>query len=256
MPINFHAAANSHTYSGRRADTSWRTAMLELVDPVDADVADIGCGGGTYTRAWLELGASTVTGVDFSAQILGAAREALDLPGARFVLGEAAATGLPDSSVDVVFQRALVHHVDDLHAVVMEAARVLRPGGALIIQDRTTDDAFVPGSPTHPRGWLFDIAPQLRAVEAQRRPESYKLVRAMEEAGFREPVTRTLWETRREYARREDYLAEIAARTGRSLLHELSDGELIKVVNQLRERLPAGAVSERDRWTLWSGVAP
>ena len=59
---------------------------------------------------------------------------------------------------------------------------------------------------------------------------------------------------RRRYADREDYLAEIAQRTGRSILHELSDAELEQLVRKLRERLPAGPLLERDRWTLWRAV--
>jgi 2-polyprenyl-3-methyl-5-hydroxy-6-metoxy-1,4-benzoquinol methylase len=54
------------------------------VNPTSADVVDIGCGGGTYLRAWHELGAATVTGVDSSGPILEAARESHgDLPGGR-----------------------------------------------------------------------------------------------------------------------------------------------------------------------------
>jgi hypothetical protein len=58
---------------------------------------------------------------------------------------------------------------------------------------------------------------------------------------------------RRRYTDREDYLAEIAQRTGRSILHELSDAELEHLVGELRGRLPEGPVVEQDRWTLWSG---
>lgn len=66
MGIDFHAPANRRTYSDREADASWREAVLRLVDAAGADVVDVGCGGGVYTRAWHELGAATVTGVDFS----------------------------------------------------------------------------------------------------------------------------------------------------------------------------------------------
>lgn len=59
---------------------------------------------------------------------------------------------------------------------------------------------------------------------------------------------------RRRYADREDYLAEIAPRTGRSILHGLDDTELDRLVAGLRERLPHGAVVEQDRWTLRRGV--
>ena len=37
-----------------------------------------------------------------------------------------------------------------------------------------------------------------------------------------------MWEVRRRYPDREHYLAEIAARTGRSILHELADAEMVR----------------------------
>lgn len=61
-------------------------------------------------------------------------------------------------------------------------------------------------------------------------------------------------EVRRRYADREDYLAEIAARTGRSILHELSDPEPAELVAELRRRIPDGPLVEQDRWTLWRAV--
>jgi 2-polyprenyl-3-methyl-5-hydroxy-6-metoxy-1,4-benzoquinol methylase len=75
MPIDFRDPANRRSYSDREADASWRDAVLALVDPVGAHVVDIGCGGGTYLRAWHDLGAATVTGVDSSEPILDEARE-------------------------------------------------------------------------------------------------------------------------------------------------------------------------------------
>ena len=77
------------------------------------------------------------------------------------------------------------------------------------------------------------------------------MVDALASAGLGEVSASTLWEVRRRYADREDYLAEIAARTGRSILHELSDGELGTLVTELRRRLPAGPLVEQDRWTVW-----
>ena len=254
MPIDFHDTANRRTYSGREADASWRAAISGLVDPSGAVVVDVGCGGGTYTRAWHDLGAASVTGIDFSEPILAEARAAHgDLPGISFRPGEATATGLPDACADVVFERALVHHVPDLAAVAAEAARVLRAGGAYLIQDRTPDDVAQPGSPEHPRGWLFEVFPRLLDVENARRPTGASVGEALARAGFRTPTTTSLWEVRRRYADREDYLGEVAERTGRSILHELSDAELDHLVAELRRRLPDGPVVERDRWTVWAG---
>jgi ubiquinone/menaquinone biosynthesis C-methylase UbiE len=254
VPIDFHDTANRRTYSDREADGSWRAAIGGLVDPAGAAVVDVGCGGGTYTRAWHELGAASVTGVDFSEPILEEARAAHGhLPGVEFRLGKAAATGLPDASADVVFERALVHHVPDVATVAAEAARVLRPGGFFLIQDRTPDDVAQPGSPEHPRGWLFEVFPRLLDVENARRPSDAAVRRALASAGFGAVTTTALWEVRRRYRDREDYLAEITRRTGRSILHELSDTELEHLVGELRARLAEGPVVERDRWTLWSG---
>jgi ubiquinone/menaquinone biosynthesis C-methylase UbiE len=257
VPIDFHAAANRRTYSGRSADGTWREAVQRLVDPRRADVVDVGCGGGTYTRAWHELGAASVTGVDFSEPILAAAREGHgDLSGVAFRLGEAAATGLPDGCADVVFERALIHHVPDLPAVAVEAARLLRPGGVLLVQDRTPEDVARPGSPTHPRGRLFEIVPRLLEVENARRPTADAVAGALTAGGFREVAISALEEVRRRYPDREDYLAEIAARTGRSILHELTDDELTTLVAELRRRLPEGPLVEQDRWTIWRAVRP
>ena len=253
--IDFHDPANRRTYSDRDADASWREAVVALVDPRGAHVVDVGCGGGTYLRAWHDLGAATVTGVDSSAPILEAARESHgDLPGVSFQQGDAAASGLDAGRADIVFERALIHHVPDLAAVAGEAARVLRPGGILLVQDRTPDDVAQPGSADHPRGWLFDLFPRLVDVENGRRADASQVDAALASAGFVDRTATTLWEVRRRYADREDYLAEIAARTGRSILHELSDEELADLVQELRRRLPDGPLVERDRWTLWRAV--
>ncbi|TYP82724.1 class I SAM-dependent methyltransferase [Blastococcus xanthinilyticus] len=257
MPIDFHDAANRRTYSGRTADPSWAHAMPGLVDPAGAVVVDVGCGGGTYTRAWHDLGAARVVGVDSSAPILDAARDSHgDLPGVEFHPGDAAATGLPAGAADVVFARALVHHVPDLTAVAREAARLLRPGGTYLVQDRTPEDVALPGSPTHPRGWLFEVFPRLLAVEVARRPTSSAVAEAFRAAGLDDIGSTSLWETRRRYRDREDYLAEVGQRTGRSILHELGDDELGHLVDQLRHRLPEGPLVEADRWTIWTGRSP
>ena len=255
MPIDFRDPANRRTYSDREADVTWREAVAGLVDPAGAHVVDIGCGGGTYLLAWHDLGAATVTGVDSSIPILDAARESHGrLPGVSFQQGDAAATGLDAGRADVVFERALIHHVPDLDAVAAEAARVLRPGGILLIQDRTPDDVAQPGTVDHPRGWLFDLFPRLLDVENGRRADSAQVGAALTAAGFGHITTTTLWEVRRRYADREDYLSEIAARTGRSILHDLSDDDLAGLVEELRRRIPDGPLVERDRWTLWRAV--
>jgi SAM-dependent methyltransferase len=255
VAIDFRAEANRRTYSDREADASWRDAVVRLVDPAGANVVDVGCGGGTYLRAWHDLGAGTVTGVDSSEPILAEARAGHGhLPGIAFHSGEATATGLADASADLVFERALIHHLPDVRAAAVEAARVLRPGGVLLIQDRTPDDVALPGAVEHARGYLFDVFPRLLEVECARRRTAPAVTAELASAGFDGVGTTELWEVRRRYADREDYLAEIGQRTGRSILHELSDAELDHLVGELRRRLPAGRLVEQDRWTIWRAV--
>ncbi|MCI2246179.1 methyltransferase domain-containing protein [Xanthomonas sp. PPL568] len=253
MPIDFHAHQNRYTYSGRDVDPAWMDAVHALVEPVGKRIADVGCGGGLYALAWHALGAAQVTGVDFSAEMVAASRErGTDVDNVCFVQGTATATGLPTASCDVVFQRALIHHLPDYVACFAEARRLLAPGGRLLVQDRTPEDVDLPGSGTHLRGYFFDLFPRLRGIEAGRRPTHATVVAAMHAAGFTDIAEHSLWETRKRYASVESLALDLAARTGRSILHELSDDELQSLIDDLRRRVPAhGEIVEQDRWTLW-----
>ncbi|MDV6263350.1 hypothetical protein [Rhodococcoides yunnanense] len=93
-------------------------------------------------------------------------------------------------------------------------------------------------------------------IESRCRHDVDDILAAFARAGFTDVATQPLWETRRRYENREQYLTEIAARTGRSILHELSDVELAELVEYLRGCLAPGELIERDRWTLWTAVVP
>ncbi len=254
MPIDFHHDANRLTYTRRRAGEDWARAVGSLVAAEGARVVDVGCGGGVYCEAWLDLGAASVTGVDFSAAMLSGARERLgDRTGVTFRQGRAQDTGLPAGAADVVFQRALIHHLDDLTACFAEARRLLAPGGTLLVQDRTTEDVEHPGSPSHLRGYFFERFPRLLDVERARRPSADAVAAAARAAGFADVRALALTEVRREYADREEVRADLAARTGRSILHELTDTDLADLADHVVGRLPAGTpIREADHWTLWA----
>ncbi|CCQ17232.1 Methyltransferase [Rhodococcus sp. AW25M09] len=254
MPIDFADPSNGDTYSGREADSSWFAAVTGIVDPVGAHVVDLGCGGGTYSRAWHSLGAQ-VTAIDSSEPILESARR--NSPeGISFEVAPAELTGLPDGRADAVFARALVHHLPDVSGVAAEAFRLLRPGGTVIVQDRTSEDATLAGSSSNPRGFFFDAFPRLAEIEHRRRHHVDDVRAALTRTGFADVATQTLWETRRRYGDREQYLGEITGRIGRSILHELSDSELSELVEYLRGCLDPAELIERDRWTLWTAIAP
>ncbi|MGB3289598.1 MAG: class I SAM-dependent methyltransferase [Burkholderiaceae bacterium] len=253
MPIDFHAKQNRYTYSGRNVDHAWTDAIRVFVDPKGKRVADIGCGGGIYTLAWHALGAVQVTGVDFSAEMVAAGQErAAGIENVRYVQGKATETGLESSDYDIVFQRALIHHLSSYDACFAEARRLLAPGGLLIVQDRTPEDVNLPGSSEHLRGYFFERFPRLRTVEAGRRPTPDKVSAAMKACGFTDITRSSLWETRKSYEGFEALAHDLAARTGRSILHELDDEELSSLIDYIKGQLPAqGPILEKDRWTLW-----
>jgi ubiquinone/menaquinone biosynthesis C-methylase UbiE len=257
MTIDFHDAANRGTYATRDAHAGWAEAIRSLLDPHGKRVVDVGCGGGIYARAWRDLGAARVTGVDFSAQMVATATEkSAGRDGLAFRQGQAQDTGLPAASADVVFERALIHHLPRYDACFAEAARLLVPGGRLIVQDRTPEDVQVAGAPDHLRGYFFEVFPRLLAVEAGRRPLTATVVQAMRGAGLDDVRTLTLWEVRRTYDSFDELAADLAARTGRSILHELDDTELGQLIAHMRARVPPGPLVERDRWTIWSACKP
>jgi ubiquinone/menaquinone biosynthesis C-methylase UbiE len=256
MAIDFHSRSNRSTYTGRQADAGWVEAIRRIVDPAGKRVADIGCGGGIYSQAWHALDADVV-GVDFSQQMVAAAREqAGGLSRISFRQGDATATGLPAASRDIVFERALIHHLKDYKACFAEAHRVLVAGGSLIVQDRTPDDVQLPGSPEHVRGYFFERFPRLLTVELARRPTDAAVRDALQATGFRDVKSVTLWELRKTHDDREGLKHDLANRTGRSILYDLSDDELAELILFIKKQLPSdGPVVEKDRWTVWSAVA-
>ena len=256
MSIDFHAPANRYSYAGREVQPDWAALVRSLVDPAAKRVADIGCGGGIYSAAWADLGAAQVTGVDFSAEM---ARTATEKNRGRtniaFKQGDALATGLPSESADIVFERALIHHLTDYDACFREAARLLVQGGQAIIQDRTPQDVALPGSPDHIRGYFFACFPRLLETERARRPTDQAVGRALGRSGFGARRTITVWETRKRHDDFRGLAADLRARVGRSILHTLTDAELNQLVDFIGQRLPANApLVEKDRWTIWSGT--
>lgn len=97
-------------------------------------VLDIGCGAGTQTMLWAELG-HAVTGVDVNGPLIDVARKraaerSLTI---RFDVGTATELPHPDTSMDVCLMPELLEHVEDWESCVNEAIRVLKPGGLLYL---------------------------------------------------------------------------------------------------------------------------
>lgn len=178
----------------------------------------------------------------------------------RFVQGDAARTGLPDGSADVVLLRALIHHLPSIPAALAEAHRLLTPSGILPIQDRTMEDVITPPSAEHFRGWFFEMFPRLIEVEAGRRPNAEEVDRGLRDAGFSSVSHYSLPEVRRTYSDVSELRSDLLSRTGRSILHELEDRELTLLVDRIGESIARSVSAEQGirevgYWTLWRARA-
>jgi SAM-dependent methyltransferase len=96
-------------------------------------VVDVGSGTGLSTRAWAGL-ADEVVGVEPNPEMRAAADADTSSANVRYVEGYSHATGLADSSADVVTYSQSLHWMEP-QPTLAEAARVLRPGGVLAAYD-------------------------------------------------------------------------------------------------------------------------
>ncbi|WP_229069570.1 class I SAM-dependent methyltransferase [Actinoplanes sp. DH11] len=98
-------------------------------------VLDVGCGTGRALPALAAAAGPTgrVLGLDFTPDMLEAARKAGRDDHATLILGDARRLPVADAAADVVFAAGLVHHLPDPAAGLAELARVTRPGGTLAI---------------------------------------------------------------------------------------------------------------------------
>jgi len=114
-------------------------ATAELVRP-GLRVADIGTGTGILALELAELGLDVI-GIDRSEAMLETARQKWDSIAAaqtgniEFRVGDAHELPLEAASVDAAFAHMVLHSLEEPERAVQEMARVVRPGGLVILVD-------------------------------------------------------------------------------------------------------------------------
>ncbi len=139
-----HASQSPETIQRIR---SLRACVLRVAEKTGLnnkilEVADIGCGAGTQSFLWAELG-HIIHGLDVNEPLLKLAREraAKQHVAIDFKLGSATELPWADGSMDVCLLLELLEHVVDWQACLKECTRILRPGGILLL---TTSNKLCP----------------------------------------------------------------------------------------------------------------
>jgi len=155
----FSAIAPSYDLNNRLhsmgRDQAWRRAAVKMAGLKGGeDVVDVACGTGDLSLAfahqlyWLKADEGTVTGIDFTYEMLPIAQNKAKAyeapvkssPGTtylssitKFLQGDAMSLPLPDACCDVVSIAFGIRNVADPAKAMAEFVRVLRPGGRVIV---------------------------------------------------------------------------------------------------------------------------
>ncbi|MFZ4465631.1 MAG: bifunctional demethylmenaquinone methyltransferase/2-methoxy-6-polyprenyl-1,4-benzoquinol methylase UbiE [Phycisphaerales bacterium] len=142
----FAAIARSYDLNNRLhsffQDQQWRRAAVRAARVNRATrVLDVACGTGDLAEAFADAGAASVTGLDFTPQMLDVARHKAARAAARpagraqvqYLQGDAMALPFPDASFDVVSIAFGIRNVAKPERAIAEFFRVLAPQGCLVV---------------------------------------------------------------------------------------------------------------------------
>jgi demethylmenaquinone methyltransferase/2-methoxy-6-polyprenyl-1,4-benzoquinol methylase len=113
-------------------DAHWRRVTAAATDPAGRRILDVAAGPGNVAAAMVALGAREVVALDLSYNML-AEGHRREPPGIAFVNGDALALPFADDSFDGLTISFGIRNVPDPEAALAEFARVVRPGGRVVI---------------------------------------------------------------------------------------------------------------------------
>lgn len=130
------------------------------------DVLDIGCGTG-YLLSFLGGG----TGVDLDPKLIDYCKSCYS--GSQFLVSDCYSIPLPDATFDAVTMCMIVEHLADPEKALVEARRLLKPGGSIVVVVPQVDNWFyhylVKKDPTHVREYtakeIWDLMSRLFYVK-------------------------------------------------------------------------------------------
>ena len=138
--MNIEQAYNSwaeqyDTNQNKTRDLDARATIETLAHYAFNSVLELGCGTGKNT-AFLMTKASRIIGLDFSQEMLNAAREKITDDRVQFIKADLTkAWEVEDSFADLVTSSLTLEHIADLNHIFEQAHRKLVPGGRFFISE-------------------------------------------------------------------------------------------------------------------------
>ncbi len=134
-PFPGYPPRGSLTWLRARAERSEFARLLDQALPGDARILEMGCGTGQMSL-YLARANRVVVGADLTraSLMLGSqAAKRLGLAKVQFVETDLHHPGLRDGAFDVVYSSGVLHHTPDPRASFAQIARLVRPGGFVIL---------------------------------------------------------------------------------------------------------------------------
>jgi ubiquinone/menaquinone biosynthesis C-methylase UbiE len=134
------AVSYDHGWRGRLhheiADRTGNLALATVASP--RRVLDLGCGTGYLVRALAGHypDAEQLVGIDAAPEMVRTASATTHDDRLTFAVGVAEQIGHPDETFDLIVSTTSFDHWSDQQAGLIECARVLRPGGQLVLVDQ------------------------------------------------------------------------------------------------------------------------
>jgi len=209
---------------------------------------DVGCGNGAFSELLVERCApAEVQGIDPSEGQIDYARKRPAARLAKFNIGNAMALPFPDNAFDAATMALVIFFVPDPAKGVAEMARVVRPGGTVAAYAWDILGGGFPLEPLRIEMRAMGLTPtNPPSVEASRIDAMHDLWRG---AGFDAVETREIT-VQRTFADFEDFWAtSLLGPSVGPTIAAMSSGELDRLKERVRARMPAAAAGGRVTYT-------